>query len=70
MPKEIIERYSGVFSRPMFNVSGDGDCLQISVRDLETGEEEVLFTGHEFSPEKYEERGGKKEEDRFFKHYQ
>ncbi len=61
---EVITRYTGPFRQPTFNVNGGGDELQISVRD--NNEEKVIFTGRKFSPEEYEKRGGKKDEERFF----
>ena len=67
--KEIITRHTGSACQPAFSLNAAGDDLQISVRDLNTGKEEVVFTGKRFSRDEYEKRGGKKNEGDFFKNY-
>lgn len=67
--KEIIVRYTGVSNQPTFNVNGDGDHLQISMRELGKEKDEVVFTGCKFSQEEYKKRGGKEEENRFFHNF-
>ncbi len=67
MPKVVIFRYSGVFRQGPFNVNGDGDHLQISVKNIGEEGEEVVFTGSKFLSKEYEKRGGKEEEVQFFR---
>lgn len=63
---EIITRYTGLFRQASFQLNGDGDNLQIAIRNHDTGEIEVIFTGSKFSPEEFKKSGGQEKEDRYF----
>ncbi|MFH1427795.1 MAG: hypothetical protein ABIG60_04700 [Patescibacteria group bacterium] len=65
MTIDIITRYSGEAERSSFEASGDGKHMEIATMDLETGEVNIVFTGEEFSRERFEEYGGKVQEDSY-----
>lgn len=68
--KEVITRRTGPDTAPRFSLNAAGESTQIAIRDTETGNVEVIFTGESFSEEEYELQGGADKERRYFTHYQ
>ncbi|MCX6742722.1 MAG: hypothetical protein NT116_00620 [Candidatus Parcubacteria bacterium] len=66
MSKAIIVRNSGPSTQSSFSLNADGDNVQIELIEWGERKGEVIFTGKNFSPQAYQERGGKKDEKRFF----
>ena len=66
MPKQIVIRYSGDDpSQPPVRFFGEKDSRNVQI--LVVGEEtNIIFTGSDFSEEKYRDHKGEEKEKRFF----
>jgi len=54
--KQIITRYSGVFAQSNIQINGDGDNVQISIQEVGEKEEQIIYTGCEYSQEEFEKQ--------------